>query len=101
MFDYNIYIIFRKLPYLTENVVGITDLKSVLDAISCYGEYIPRIKHYKLHDRRRVVQQWIPAHGAISGNGKTAKLVKRGANIQQENLTISIKQKKTIIKSMF
>ena len=51
--------------------------------------------------RIRVVLQWIPAHCGISGNGKADELAKRGANMQQENLPITIKQKKTIIKNMF
>ena len=41
------------------------------------------------------------AHCGISGNEKADELTKRGANIQQENFPITIKQKKTIIKNMF
>ena len=43
----------------------------------------------------------MPAHCGISGNEKADELAKRGANMHQENLTITIKQKKTFIKNMF
>ena len=55
----------------------------------------------KLLESRRVVLQWISADCGISGNEKKAdELAKRGASMQQENLPITIKQKKTI-KNMF
>ena len=43
----------------------------------------------------------IPAHGGSSNNEKADELAKRGANMQQANLPITIKQKKTIITNMF
>ena len=79
----------------------LTDSKSVLDALACHGEHELRVKLSKLIESRRVVLQWIPAHCGISGNEKVDELAKRGANMQQENLPITIKQKKTIIKNMF
>ena len=79
----------------------LTDSKSVLDAVACHGEYDLRVNPSKLIESRRVVLQWIPAHCGISGNEKADELAKRGANMQQANLTITIKQKKTIIKNMF
>ena len=84
-----------------EDVVFLTDSKSVLDALACHGEHELRVKLSKLIESRRVVLQWIPAHCGISGNEKADELAKRGANMQQENLPITIKQKKTIIKNMF
>ena len=84
-----------------EDVVFLTDSKSVLDAFACHGEYTLRVKLSKLLESRRVVIQWIPAHCGISGNEKANELAKRGANMQQENILIKIKQKKTIIKNMF
>ena len=90
--------------------VFLTDSKSVLDALACHGEHELRVKLSKLIESRRVVLQWIPAHCGISGNEKADEqqlgrqqdeLAKRGANVQQENLPITIKQKKTIIKNMF
>ena len=83
-----------------EDVVFLTDSKSVLDALACHGEHELRVKLSKLIESRRVVLQWIPAHCGISGNEKADELAKRGANMQQENLPITIKQKKTIIKNM-
>ena len=52
-----------------EDVVFLTDSKSVLDALACHGEHELRVKLSKLIESRRVVLQWIPAHcGIISGN---------------------------------
>ena len=79
----------------------LTDSKSVLDALACHGEHELRVKLSKIIESRRVVIQWIPAHCGISGNEKADELAKRGATMQQENLPITIKQKKTIIKNMF
>ena len=84
-----------------ENVLFLTDSKSVLDALACHGEHELRVKLSKLIENRRVVLQWIPAHCGISGNEKEDELAKRGANMQQKNHPITIKQKKTIIKNMF
>ena len=81
-----------------EDVVFLTDSKSVLDALAGHGEHELRVKLSKLIESRRVVLQWIPAHCGISGNEKADELAKRGANMQQENLPITIKQKKTIIR---
>ena len=74
-----------------EDVVFLTNSKSVLDAFACHGEYELRVKLSKLIENRRVVLQWIPAHCGISGNEKADELAKRGANMQQENLPITIK----------
>ena len=79
----------------------LTDSKSVLDALARHGEYEVRVKLSKLIERRGFVLQWIPAHCGISGNEKSDELAKRGANMQQEHLPITIKQKNTIIKNMF
>ena len=79
----------------------LTDSKSVLDALACHGEHELRVKLSKLIESRRVVLQWIPAHCGISGNEKADELAQRGANMQQENLPITIKQNKTIIKNKF
>ena len=84
-----------------EDVVFLTDSKSVLDALARHGEYELRVKLSKLIESRRVVLQWLPAHCGISGNEKADELAKRGANMQQENFPITIQQKKTIIKNMF
>ena len=53
-----------------EDVVFLTDSKSVLYALARHGEYEPRVKLSKLIESRRVVLQWIPAHCGISGNEK-------------------------------
>ena len=84
-----------------EDVVFLPDSKSLLDALACHGEHELRVKLSKPIESRRVVRQWIPAHCGISGNEKSDGLAKRGANMQQENLPITIKQKQTIITNMF
>ena len=43
-----------------EDVVFLTDAKSVLDALARHGEYELRVKLSKLIESRRVVLQWIP-----------------------------------------
>ena len=76
------------------------DSKSVLhvDALARHGEYELRVKLSKLIESRRVVLQWIPAHYGISDNEKADELAKRGANMQQENLPITIKQKQNMFR---
>ena len=59
-----------------EDVVFLTDSKSVLDALACHGEHELRVKLSKLGESRRVVLQWIPAHCGISGNEKADELAK-------------------------
>ena len=51
-----------------EDVVLLTDSKSVLDALARHGEYELRVKLSKLIESRMVVLQWIPAHCGINGN---------------------------------
>ena len=48
-----------------------------------------------------MVLQWIPAHCGIKGNEHAARLAKQGANMEQEKLPTTLKQKKTIVKNMF
>ena len=48
-----------------------------------------------------MVLQWIPAHCGIKGNDHADILAKQGANMEQEKLPITLKQKKTIMENMF
>ena len=84
-----------------EDVVFLTDSKSVLDALVCHGTYTLRVKLSKLIENRRVVIQYILSHCGISGNEKADQPAKRGTNMQQENLPSQYSRKKTIIKNMF
>ena len=77
----------------SENVVFFTDSRSVLDSLARYGEHNLRRKLYSILEHRRVVLQWIPAHCGIKGN--------EHADMEQEKLPITLKQKKTIMKNMF
>ena len=85
----------------SEDVVFITDSRSVLDSLARHGEHNLRRKRYIILEHRRVMLQWIPAHCGIKGNEHADRLAKQGANMEQEKLPITLKQKKTIIKNMF
>ena len=85
----------------SENVVFLTDSRSVLDSPAGHGEHNLRRKLYNILEHRRVVLQWIPAHCGIKGNEHADRLAKQGANMEQEKLLITLKQKKTIMKNMF
>ena len=64
----------------SENVVFLTDSRSVLDSLAGHGEHNLRRKLYSILEHRRVVLQWIPAHCSIQGN-EHDRLAKQGANM--------------------
>ena len=78
----------------SENVVFLTDSRSVLDSLAGHGEHNLRRKLYSILEHRRVVLQWIPAHCGIKGNEHADRLAKQGANMEQEKLPITLKQKR-------
>ena len=53
---------------ISEDVVFITDSRSVLDSLAGHGEHNLRRKLYSILEHRRVVLQWIPAQCGIKGN---------------------------------
>ena len=85
----------------SENVVFLTDFRSVLDLLAGHGAHNLRHKLYSIVEHRRVALQWIPAHCGIKGNEHADRLAKQGANMEQEKLPITFKQKNTIMKNMF
>ena len=85
----------------SENVVFLTDYRSVLDSLAGHGEHNLRRKLYSILEHRRVVLPWIPAHCGIKGKEHADRLAKQGANMEQEKLPITLNQKKTIMKNMF
>ena len=78
----------------SEDVVFLTDFQSVLDSLGGHGEHNLRRKLYSIGKHRRVILQWIPAHCGIKGNEQADRLAKQGANMEQEILPITLKQKK-------
>ena len=86
----------------SEDVVFLIYYRSVLDSQAGHGEHNHRRKLYSILEHRRVVLQWIPAHCGIKGSEHADRLAKQGANMEQEELPITLKQeKKTIMKNMF
>ena len=78
----------------SEDVVFLTDSRSVLDSLAGHGAHNLRRKLYIILEHRRVILQWIPAHCGIKGNEHADRLAKQGANMEQEKLPITLKQKK-------
>ena len=68
----------------SENVVFLTDSRSVLDSLAGHGEHNLRRKLYSILEHRRVVRQWIPAHCGIKGNEHADILANQEANMEQE-----------------
>ena len=64
-----------------------------------HGEHNLSRKLYNILEHRRVVLHWIPSHCGI--NEHADRLAKQGANMEQEKLPITLKQKKTIMKDRF
>ena len=78
----------------SEDVVFLTDSRSVLDSLAGHGEHNLRRKLYSILEHRRVILQWIPAHCGIKGNEHADRIAKQGSNMEQEKLPITLKQKK-------
>ena len=72
----------------SEDVVFLTDSRTVLDSHKF------KRKLYSILEHRRVILQWIPVHCGIKGNEHAERLAKQGANMEQENLPITLKQEK-------
>ena len=70
-------------------------------SLAGHGEQNHRRKLYSILEHRRVILQWIPAHCDIKVNEHVDRLAKQGANMEQEKLLITLKQKQTIINNMF
>ena len=85
----------------SEDVVFITDSRSVLDSLAGHGAHNLRRKLYSILEHRRVILQWIPGHCGIKGKEHADRLAKQGANMEQEKLPITLKQEKTIMKNRF
>ena len=58
-----------------------------------------RIK--KAGGNRRIFLQWIPAHCGIPGNELADQLAKSGARMDQPDVDLTYKERRTIIKSSY
>ena len=85
----------------SEDVVFLTDYRSVLDSLAGHGEHNLRRKLYSILEHRRLILQWIPSHCGIKGNERADRLAKQGANMEQEKHPITLKQKITIMNNSF
>ena len=67
----------------SEDVVFLTDSRSVLDSLTGHEDHNLRRKLYSILEHRRVVLQWIPAHCGIKDNEHADRLAKQEANMEQ------------------
>ena len=67
----------------SEDVVFLTDSRSVLDSLAGHDEHNLIRKLYSILEHRRVVLQWITAHCGIKDNEHADRLSKQGANLEQ------------------
>ena len=74
-----------------EDVVFLTDSRSVLNLLAGHGEHNLRRKLYSILQHKRVIIQWITSHCGIKGNEHADRLVKEIATMEQEKLTIILK----------
>ena len=83
----------------SEDVVCLTDSRSVVESLNGHEEPNFSRKLYNIIEHKRVTLQWTPSHCGIKGNEHADRLAKQGGNMEQEKLTITLKQKK--IKDWF
>ena len=76
------------------DVVFLPDFRSVLDSLAGHGEHDLRRKLYNILEHRGVIIQWIPTHCGVKDNEHADRLAKQGANMEQEKIPITLKQKK-------
>ena len=75
----------------SEDIVFLTDSRSVLDPLAGHGEHNLRCKLYSILEHRRVMLQWIAAHCRIKGNEHADRLAKQGTNIKHAKLPKTLK----------
>ena len=83
-----------------QQVVFLSDAKSVLEALQ--NDKLPelRSKLDELAPFVRIIIQWIPAHCGVPGNEAADRLAKQGAKEIQYEHTVTYREKKTIIKNV-
>ena len=81
-------------------VVFLTDALSVLQALE--NDKLPHLTSalQLVRRNRRVVLQWVPAHCGVPGNERADELAKAGAMEDQPDNSVSLKEKRSIIRSL-
>ena len=89
----------EELPDRENNIVILTDARSVLEALQA-GELSELWKQLmQLSKRHRLVLQWVPSHCGIPGNERADILAKEGAKLEQPCSRLTFKERKALIKS--
>ena len=81
-------------------VVFLSDALSALQALN--ARKLQQLEKALLHlNTLRTVIQQIPSHSGVEGNQKADSLAKAGAEQEQENNPVSLKEMNTFMKSIF
>ena len=86
------------------NIVFLTDCRSIIQSLQHPREQLERntLKLLcELSQASQVIVQWIPAHCGLAGNEEADRLAKAGSRKKQENLRVSYRECKTLIRRTF
>ena len=81
------------------NIVILTDARSVLEALQA-GKLPDLWKQLlQLSNGHRLTLQWVPSHCGIPGNERADRLAREGAESEQPSSRLTFEERKTLIKS--
>ena len=87
-----------------KHIVFLTDCRSIIQSLQNPREQLERNTYRllcELSQDSQVVVQWIPAHCGLAGNEEADRLAKEGSRKEQQNLPISYRECKTLIRRTF